>query len=110
MIDRINPGDLQSIFPILIDHIFGPQSTINWGLRTTSGAVSEQDFQALRHFLSPTGPLFKLIYMLLRDPLVKYDFSLMYLPVSKRNSIFVTGTYWRQSKSPYQQFHNKYCK
>lgn len=81
MIDRVNPADLQNIYPILIDQIFGPQSTFSWGLRTTSAAVNEQDFQAMRHFLSPTGPVFKLIYMLLRDPLIKYDFNVIYLPV-----------------------------
>lgn len=82
MIDRVSPMEWQNIFPILIDHIFGPQSTLSWGLRITSSSVNEQDFQAMRHFLSPTGPFFKLIYTLLRDPLVKYDFSAMYLPVS----------------------------
>lgn len=82
MIDRYNVTDLQTMFPVLIEHIFGPQSTFCWGLRVTSGAVNDTDFQTLRRFLSPTGAFFKLIYTLLRDPLTKYDFSVAYLPVS----------------------------
>lgn len=81
MIDRGSPADLQIMFPVLVENIFGPQCTLSWGLRTISGTVNESDFQTLRHFLSPTGPLFKVIYALLWDPLVKYEFSITKLPV-----------------------------
>lgn len=81
MFDRASISELQTFFPILIDNIFGPQSTFNWGLRTTNADVNAQDFQTLQHFLSPFGPLFKVIYTLLRDPLIKYEFSIAYLPV-----------------------------
>lgn len=69
-------------FPILIDHIFGPQTGVSWELRTTTSS-NLQNYQALQHFLSPTGPLFKIIATLLKDPLIKYEYNLHYLPVQK---------------------------
>lgn len=82
LIDQGSIKDLQTLLPILIDHIFGPQGTMSWDLRNTSVSTNAQDFQTLQHFLSSTGSLFKLIYILLKDPLIKYEFSLAYLPVS----------------------------
>lgn len=64
---------------MLIDNIFGPQGSLSWGLRTTTESTLE-DFRQLHHFLSPCGPMFNLIYTLLKDPGTKYDFPLMYLP------------------------------
>ena len=40
------------------------------------------EFNLLQEFLSPCGPLFKLIYNLLRESYVKYEFSVTFLPVS----------------------------
>ncbi|RZC36546.1 sphingomyelin phosphodiesterase 4, partial [Asbolus verrucosus] len=63
-----------------INHnIFGPQGTVSWGLRVARDI--NEDFRQLEHFLSPCGPVFKLIYTLLKDPSAKYDFPVMYLPV-----------------------------
>lgn len=73
--------ELHNFFPILIDNIFGPQGTLAWGLRSTTEAQTE-DFRQLQHFLSPMGPMFKLIYALLNEPTIKYEFALAYLPVS----------------------------
>lgn len=80
MFDRGSTLDLQNFFPVLIDNIFGPQGTVSWGLRVARHVNG--DFRQLEHFLSPCGPVFKLIYTLLKDPSAKYDFPVMYLPVS----------------------------
>lgn len=74
--------DLHTVFPLLIDNIFGPHGTVCWELRSITANANPQDFQALQHFLSPLGPMFKIIYTLLRDPQLKFEFSLSYLPVS----------------------------
>ncbi|KAJ8934157.1 hypothetical protein NQ314_013539 [Rhamnusium bicolor] len=37
LLDRGTLLELHSFFPILIDNIFGPQGTLSWGLRTTTG-------------------------------------------------------------------------
>ncbi|KAJ8967173.1 hypothetical protein NQ317_006519 [Molorchus minor] len=73
LLDRGNILELHSFFPVLIINIFGPQGTVSWGLRTTT-EVNFEDFRQLHHFLSPCGPLFKLIYTLLKDQNIRYDF------------------------------------
>lgn len=80
LLDRASLLELHNFFPILIDNIFGPQGTVCWDLRTTTEGKCE-DFNQLHHFLSPCGPLFKVVYTLLKDPNIKYDFPLLYLPV-----------------------------
>jgi hypothetical protein len=79
LFDRGSTLDLQNFFPLLIDNIFGPQGTVSWGLRVARDV--NEDFRQLEHFLSPCGPVFKLIYTLLKDPSAKYDFPVMYLPI-----------------------------
>ncbi|XP_060529009.1 sphingomyelin phosphodiesterase 4 isoform X2 [Cylas formicarius] len=79
LFDRGTLLELHNIFPVLIDNIFGPQGTVCWWLRTTTEEQLE-DFQQLHHFLSPCGPLFNLIYTLLKDPSIKYEFPLTFLP------------------------------
>lgn len=85
LLDRGNLQELNTFFPILVDNIFGPQGTLSWGLRTTTENTPE-DFRQLHHFLSPCGPIFNLIYALLKDPGIKYDFPLIYLPVSSHRT------------------------
>lgn len=86
LFDRGSTLDLQNFFPLLIDNIFGPQGTVSWGLRVARDV--NEDFRQLEHFLSPCGPVFKLIYTLLKDPSAKYDFPVMYLPVSNVSTFF----------------------
>lgn len=83
LLDRGNLLELHSFFPVLIDNIFGPQGTLSWGLRSTTESEHE-DFRQLHHFLSPCGPMFKLIYTLLKDPNIRYEFPLAYLPLKIR--------------------------
>ncbi|CAH0555499.1 unnamed protein product [Brassicogethes aeneus] len=83
LLDRGNILELHNFFPILINHIFGPQGTICWEIRTITESSSD-DFRQMQHFLSPNGPVFKLIYTLLKDPAIKYDFSLTFLPTKIR--------------------------
>lgn len=81
LLDRGTLLELHNFFPVLVDNIFGPQGTLSWELRATTEAQAE-DFRQLQHFLSPMGPMFKLIYTLLKDSNIKYDFPLSFLPVS----------------------------
>ncbi|KAK9709081.1 Mitochondrial-associated sphingomyelin phosphodiesterase [Popillia japonica] len=76
--------DLQAIFPLLVDNIFGPQGTLSWGLRSITITLKSHDFHTLQQFLSPCGPFFQLIYGLLKDPFIKYDFSVAFLPTKLR--------------------------
>ncbi|XP_023023938.2 sphingomyelin phosphodiesterase 4 isoform X1 [Leptinotarsa decemlineata] len=83
LLERGSLLELHNFFPVLVDSIFGPQGTVSWGLRTTTEFQGE-DFRQLQHFLSPCGPLFKLIYTLLKDPSARYDFPIVYLPTKIR--------------------------
>ncbi|KAB0794693.1 hypothetical protein PPYR_11532 [Photinus pyralis] len=85
-IDRANLKDLHSIYPMLIDSIFGPLSKECWNLRGITESNSLRTYNAVRQFLSPLGPIFKLIYTLLKDPLVKFNFNLNYLPMKVREN------------------------
>ncbi|KAF5269701.1 hypothetical protein FQA39_LY08624 [Lamprigera yunnana] len=87
LFDRATLKDLHSVFPILIDNMFGPHSSMCWGLRNITNVDQAQDFDALQHFLSPQGPLFKVIYTLLRDPLLKFTFSINFLPSKVREHV-----------------------
>lgn len=82
LLDRATSLELQGFFPILVDNIFGPQGTACWGLRCFRECT--EDFQQLQHFLSPCGPMFKMIYILLKDLSAKYEFPIIYLPVRSR--------------------------
>ncbi|KAF7277955.1 hypothetical protein GWI33_009070 [Rhynchophorus ferrugineus] len=79
LLDRSSLLELHHLFPQLIDHIFGPLGTVCWDLRSCT-SNSGEDVKELYHFFSPCGPLFKLIYTLLRDPNIKYEFPVSYLP------------------------------
>lgn len=81
LLERATISELHTVFPILIDSIFGPQGSYSWGLRSTTADTNSLDFQTLHHFLSPLGPLFRAIYLLLRDPHVAYEFNVRFLPV-----------------------------
>ncbi|KAK4875253.1 hypothetical protein RN001_011675 [Aquatica leii] len=87
LFDRGSLKDLHSMFPTLIDNIFGPHSSMCWDLRNITNLEHHKEFDVLQHFLSPQGPLFKVIYTLLRDPMLKFNYSLNFLPSKVRASV-----------------------
>lgn len=75
------------MLPILLDDIFGTSgkgSGTGWGI----GLIKQGDreFQCVREFLSPKGPLLSLCYKLMFDGLIPYEFDMQNLPVSIRIS------------------------
>lgn len=85
LFERATKQDLQTIFPILVDNIFGPHGTFHWNLRKIHAETHTTEYNSIMNFLKPEGVLFKQIYILLHDITIKYDFSLAYLPVSFYN-------------------------
>lgn len=65
-----------------MESIFGTSGGLSWGLRNITPTSHPQDFVTLHHFLGPLGPVFRLIYKLLTDIQVKYEYSVTHLPVS----------------------------
>ena len=72
--------DLHGFFPQLLGSIFGYTGCVDWGLRNTY--INSSDAQVLHQFLSPYGPLFKLIDKLQADGFLRYEFFVQCLPVS----------------------------
>ena len=70
--------ELASIWPTLVDRIFGLGGGRGWGLGQITRTQSARDYAALASFLSASGPLMGAGERLLADPYIRYDF-----PVSR---------------------------
>lgn len=91
LIDELSTNELQHVFPMLINSIFGLSGdNVGWGLHTLTLKSCPQEFEVLCNFLSPTGPVFSLCYKLLPDCYLKYNFPVSYLPVSFENDLLVS--------------------
>ncbi|KAK2143122.1 hypothetical protein LSH36_875g01016 [Paralvinella palmiformis] len=74
----LSATELHTIFPTLIENIFGFSSQSGWGINRISKS-NTYDFNAVHQFLHPEGPLLRLIYRLMLEP-VRYDFPFTCLP------------------------------
>lgn len=84
LIDESSTTDLQHVFPILIDSLFGITDNMGWGLHSITYKKHPQEYETLCNFLNPQGPVFSLCYKLLPDCYLKYNFPVSYLPVKIR--------------------------
>ncbi|XP_043281782.1 sphingomyelin phosphodiesterase 4 isoform X2 [Venturia canescens] len=87
LIDESSTTELQHVFPILIDSLFGVTNRVGWGLHTISMKRNPAEFEALYYFLGPQGPIFSLCYKLLPDCYLKYNFPVSYLPAKIRSML-----------------------
>ncbi|XP_076184127.1 sphingomyelin phosphodiesterase 4 [Ptiloglossa arizonensis] len=87
LIDESSTTELQHVFPILIDSLFGTTDNIGWGLHSITFKKNPQEYETLCHFLNPQGPVFSLCYKLLPDCYLKYNFPVSYLPVKIRSML-----------------------
>ncbi|XP_032686801.1 sphingomyelin phosphodiesterase 4 isoform X2 [Odontomachus brunneus] len=85
LIDESSTTELQLVFPLLIDSLFGITDNIGWGLRNVTLQKNSQEYEALCNFLGPQGPMFSLCYKLLPDCYLKYNFPVSYLPSKIRS-------------------------
>ncbi|XP_014479776.1 PREDICTED: sphingomyelin phosphodiesterase 4 [Dinoponera quadriceps] len=85
LIDESSTTELQLVFPLLIDSLFGITDNIGWGLRNVTLQRNPQEYEALCNFLGPQGPMFSLCYKLLPDCYLKYNFPVSYLPSKIRS-------------------------
>lgn len=93
IIDELGTKELQNALPLLLADLFGvsgPSASnatttpnTGWGLRIRTVMQSNEftDYNVLYQFLHPQGPLFRLLYKLLQDCHLKYEFPLQWLPV-----------------------------
>ncbi|XP_031778842.1 sphingomyelin phosphodiesterase 4 isoform X1 [Nasonia vitripennis] len=87
LIDALSTTELQHVFPVLINSIFGISDNVGWGLHTISLKKYPQEYEVLCNFLSPQGPIFSLCYKLLPDCYLKYNFPVSYLPSKIRHML-----------------------
>lgn len=73
--------ELHSVLPLLLESIFGFKNQPEWGLNVLS-KNHHVDYNTLRIFLGPRGPVLTLVHKLLLDPYCRYEFPLSCLPVS----------------------------
>ena len=84
LIDRCSIKELQDLFPFLVKSIFGvPNGGVGWGFRTITQQANPNEFGILYSFFVPLGPMFRLCYRLLNEP-VKFDVPIELLPVRQR--------------------------
>ena len=74
--------ELATIWPTLIDRIFGLGGGRGWGLGQITRSQSARDYTALASFLSATGPLLAAGERLLADPYIRYEFPVSRLSAS----------------------------
>lgn len=85
LIESSSAQNLHGFFPQLLSSIFGYAGSADWGLKTLSR--DKKDFATVQQFLSPAGPVFKLIDMLQADDLKRYEFFINCLPISTQKSL-----------------------
>uniref|UniRef100_A0A131Z0P7 Sphingomyelin phosphodiesterase 4 n=1 Tax=Rhipicephalus appendiculatus TaxID=34631 RepID=A0A131Z0P7_RHIAP len=77
--------ELQHYLPTVLEHVFGFGANVGWGLQNI--IFGQPGFDAVRRFLSPEGPLLLLIYRLLSDASVSYEFPVSCLPCDTRRAL-----------------------
>ncbi|KAL6430906.1 hypothetical protein ACFW04_007007 [Cataglyphis niger] len=87
LIDESSNTELQLVFPLLIDSLFGIVDNIGWNLHCITLKKNPYEYEALCNFLSPQGPMFSLCYKLLPDCYLKYNFPVSYLPSKIRSML-----------------------
>ncbi|CAK1550404.1 unnamed protein product [Leptosia nina] len=82
ILDQVGPNkDCQAIFPQLVGNIFAPPASNGWALGHITYEQNRYEFEVITNFLEPQGPLFRLCYKLLSDPVLKYNLPLTMLPL-----------------------------
>ncbi|CAH1247516.1 SMPD4 [Branchiostoma lanceolatum] len=84
IIDEHHTKDLHSIYTTLLENIFGFNFYTGWGLKTLNRKSQPVEFNAVKAFLCPGGPMFRLFYKLQSDAFIRYEFPLSCLPIPTR--------------------------
>ncbi|GAB1597519.1 sphingomyelin phosphodiesterase 4-like [Argonauta hians] len=87
IIMNISTKEAHHIFPTILESIFGFGHEPGWNLEYINKIKTPDEYEYGRAFLSPTGPLMKLVYRLQSDPYISYDFPLHCLPAPTRRLI-----------------------
>ncbi|XP_053135759.1 sphingomyelin phosphodiesterase 4 isoform X2 [Hemicordylus capensis] len=88
VIEDFPAKELHSIFPWLVESIFGSLDGVilGWNLRCLQARTNPTEYNLVLEFLDPGGPMMKLVYKLQAEE-YRYDFPVSYLPGPVRASI-----------------------
>lgn len=89
LVEECTNKELDTIFITLVHDIFGITNQIGWNLRSIQYNTHAIEYELLFKFLHPHGPVFRLCYKLLTDCYRKYEYQLIYLPVSLIQYIYL---------------------
>ncbi|XP_067406095.1 sphingomyelin phosphodiesterase 4 isoform X2 [Emydura macquarii macquarii] len=81
VIEDFPAKELHSIFPWLVENIFGSLDGIivGWNLCCLHGRANPTEYAIALDFLDPSGPMMKLVYKLQAEE-YRYEFPVSYLP------------------------------
>ncbi|XP_039177132.1 sphingomyelin phosphodiesterase 4 isoform X4 [Crotalus tigris] len=88
IIEDFPAKELHAIFPWLVENIFGSLDGIisGWNLRCLQGRANYTEYNVALDFLSPGGPMMKLVYKLQAEE-YRHEFPISYLPGPVKTSI-----------------------
>ncbi|XP_034294440.1 sphingomyelin phosphodiesterase 4 isoform X3 [Pantherophis guttatus] len=88
IIEDFPAKELHAIFPWLVENIFGSLDGIisGWNLRCLQGRTNYTEYNVALDFLSPGGPMMKLVYKLQAEE-YRYEFPVSHLPGPVKTSI-----------------------
>uniref|UniRef100_A0A8C5RZA0 Sphingomyelin phosphodiesterase 4 n=1 Tax=Laticauda laticaudata TaxID=8630 RepID=A0A8C5RZA0_LATLA len=88
IIEDFPAKELHAIFPWLVENIFGSFDGIisGWNLRCLQGRTNYTEYNVALDFLSPGGPMMKLVYKLQAEE-YRYEFPVSHLPGPVKTSI-----------------------
>ncbi|GFN85555.1 sphingomyelin phosphodiesterase 4 [Plakobranchus ocellatus] len=89
ILNTTSTKELKTALPYILHEIFDfeKDQTQGWQLDRIFRSYSTDLFDHIRQFLSPEGPLMKVINSLQADPYAVYEFPLKYIPAPARQMI-----------------------
>ncbi|XP_013925565.1 PREDICTED: sphingomyelin phosphodiesterase 4-like isoform X2 [Thamnophis sirtalis] len=88
IIEDFPAKELHAVFPWLVENIFGSLDGVisGWNLRCLQGRTNYTEYNVALDFLSPGGPMMKLVYKLQAEE-YRYEFPVSHLPGPVKTSI-----------------------
>ncbi|XP_032085613.1 sphingomyelin phosphodiesterase 4 isoform X2 [Thamnophis elegans] len=88
IIEDFPAKELHAVFPWLVENIFGSLDGVisGWNLRCLQGRTNYTEYNVALDFLSPGGPMMKLVYKLQVEE-YRYEFPVSHLPGPVKTSI-----------------------
>ncbi|XP_064460499.1 sphingomyelin phosphodiesterase 4-like isoform X2 [Ornithodoros turicata] len=87
LLQELSLKEIEQYLPNIVEHIFGFNCQVGWGLCSLLRASQNCDFSAVRQFLGPEGPLLRIVYRLLGNNAIKFEFPVSCLPIATQKSL-----------------------